>query len=1070
MEKLKHYFLLMLLSLCSMASYAYDFEVDGLYYNLLSASEKTCELVGCSELTTVLDVPATVQMKNVVLSVTQMDNTGFVQKKSLTDVNFSNSLLTSIPSNVFNGCTNITSVELSSRITQIGEKAFCGCPISNLIIPTNVLHIGKDSFDKLIALTIEDGDAKLSIQGTFPLIERAYIGRPIEGACFQTTSIKSVEFGNKITSVEDKMFYACYDLSSVQLGDNITTIGNSAFKSCISLSSVSTSSQSASNVVNLSNIKIIKASAFYRTALPSVHFDKIETIESNAFEGCKFSEVVFPTSTISIGNGAFSNVQNAKFLDFDIPIKVDTPFSSLETLYLGRNVSGNLVGKSPINNVEFGEGITEISAQMFENAVGINYLTLPHNINKIGRSAFRGCTGLKRITTRAQFIDNSAFEGCENLIIADIEGISILGSNAFAHCDKLEWMSMGDAVEAIENNAFLEDAALKSISCLSPIPPTCQSETFSGVNKWDCTIYVNIDKTKDFTNKDFWKDFLFYEEVPMPDYLTSLPKPSSLAYVKSVELSSTTMLSDVISESEREKITKLSIKGPICGSDIIYINKMPLLEDLDLSLCYVVGGGDYYYSSGSCYWFTDFRGYTWKSVKVGSNSVTGVFNQRLECARFNSNIKSLKLPIILKVIGDELVMGDNLQSLYINNSIPPQACNSNRAPSACFVNTNLNTCTVYVPKGSKEKYLSSAFWRSFTNIEEYNYNDINRIVHQPTENNMYVKMSNPEEPVDYQWYKFKETLGADVALGTILCSENGWIEENNVWRTLEKPASSYASLEGNFEFNKGDILSFDWSIESEESFDQLQCYLGEKLLFAVSGKQSGTFSQQIDAVTGILKFIYVKDSSISSSGDCAKIWNILVNNSNNCIRRIVVPIESANKPSLTRDLYSKGDEVFCEVTKANGEKLRSNIIEINSTEPLCPVLNVLTSKTSLKFLFDEEPCITFGEKQMYLSSCHGDYTWEIGDVEYWCFDESVEPSSIEEIRFKKDESIHIKVNHGEIFVSNATPNSALILSSVEGKTISSAYTDEHGCGILRYNKAGIMVIHCNGQSIKFHQL
>ena len=42
--KFKYYLAFLLLSLCSIAVHAYDFEVDGIYYNVLDLTKRTVEV------------------------------------------------------------------------------------------------------------------------------------------------------------------------------------------------------------------------------------------------------------------------------------------------------------------------------------------------------------------------------------------------------------------------------------------------------------------------------------------------------------------------------------------------------------------------------------------------------------------------------------------------------------------------------------------------------------------------------------------------------------------------------------------------------------------------------------------------------------------------------------------------------------------------------------------------------------------------------------------------------------------------------------------------------------------
>ena len=49
MNTIKTITAMLLLALLYTNAYAYDFEVDGVYYNLVSANDKTCEVVGAIE-------------------------------------------------------------------------------------------------------------------------------------------------------------------------------------------------------------------------------------------------------------------------------------------------------------------------------------------------------------------------------------------------------------------------------------------------------------------------------------------------------------------------------------------------------------------------------------------------------------------------------------------------------------------------------------------------------------------------------------------------------------------------------------------------------------------------------------------------------------------------------------------------------------------------------------------------------------------------------------------------------------------------------------------------------------
>lgn len=77
MVKFKQHLLLLLLSLCSLATYAYDFEVDGLYYDLVSASERTCMISGKNTSTKDVIIPNEVSLNGLTFKVVSIKQEAF---------------------------------------------------------------------------------------------------------------------------------------------------------------------------------------------------------------------------------------------------------------------------------------------------------------------------------------------------------------------------------------------------------------------------------------------------------------------------------------------------------------------------------------------------------------------------------------------------------------------------------------------------------------------------------------------------------------------------------------------------------------------------------------------------------------------------------------------------------------------------------------------------------------------------------------------------------------------------------------------------------------------------------
>ena len=110
--------------LFSSTASAYDFEVDGFYYNIISLSDLTVEVTaGDNKYSGEMIIPSTVTYKSKTLTVT------------------------SIGYYAFDGCSGLTSVAIPNSVTSIGNYAFDGCSgLTSITIPNSVISIITDAF------------------------------------------------------------------------------------------------------------------------------------------------------------------------------------------------------------------------------------------------------------------------------------------------------------------------------------------------------------------------------------------------------------------------------------------------------------------------------------------------------------------------------------------------------------------------------------------------------------------------------------------------------------------------------------------------------------------------------------------------------------------------------------------------------------------------------------------------------------------------------------------------------------------------------------------------------------
>ncbi len=181
------------------------------------------------------------------------------------------------------GCTKLTGLNLSSRLTRIIPHMFCGTAFSTLEIPRSVTSIGNNAFEMCTALT------SITIPGNVSTIE--------DNAFSCCGSLRSVTISEGVVHMGSCAFFNCTMLSSVTLPSSLNTIGAYAFQQCSSLASITIPR----------GVATVRTGAFaYCNALSNVTIEEgVRAIESEAFNNSCLKSVKIPQSVQSISNSAF---------------------------------------------------------------------------------------------------------------------------------------------------------------------------------------------------------------------------------------------------------------------------------------------------------------------------------------------------------------------------------------------------------------------------------------------------------------------------------------------------------------------------------------------------------------------------------------------------------------------------------------------------------------------------------------------------------------------------------------------------------------------------------------------
>ena len=239
--------------------------------------------------------------------------------------------------------------------------------------------------------------------------------------------IRSVVIENGVTSIGDRAFYGCANLSSVTIPSSVTSIGEYAFYDC-----------------RLASVTI-----------PS----RVTSIGSNAFEECEsLTSVTIPYGVAEIGERTFYNCQ--ALTSVTIPGSVTSiGESAFDSCY-------------ELTSVTIPSSVTSIGEEAFSYCSSLTSATISNGVTSIGSYAFYNCKALSSVTIpgSAASIGQSAFEGCEKLTSATIlNGVTAIGERMFYDCNALASVTIPGSVTSIGEYAFYRCYKLTSVTIPSSV-------------------------------------------------------------------------------------------------------------------------------------------------------------------------------------------------------------------------------------------------------------------------------------------------------------------------------------------------------------------------------------------------------------------------------------------------------------------------------------------------------------------------------------------------------------------------------------------------------------------------
>ena len=453
-------------------------------------------------------------------------------------------------------CDRVYTLVVDNGVSRIGDGAFRGQHLSEIIVAGSVREIGAEAFrgvTNLWRLPIHEnirymGDNAFAdssvglLTGGGPLPEMGV------GVYENCTRLTRAELQNGTAAIPGRTFFGCTSLEKITIPYSITAIGQDAFAGCTDLDSVTyngTTGQWNAIAVGSGNEALLNARLLgiiptSGTCGENALWDLDEETGTLTISGtgrvdqhpwsnaaAQIRTVVVEEGITALGDETLRNLDNATRIE--LPISLTS---------LGKGAISNC---DILESIAIPSGITEIPDDLFAYCRKLVSVELHEGITAIGSGAFRMCSSLSRIEIPAGLtsLGSNAFLDCDALTefawpkgvtyigsalqssgVRELvlpEGATAIGAYAFDGCHNLESIHIPDSIASIGQNAFSGTARLRSIHIpegVTEIPMQCFSR--SGIR--EIILPEGVTHIDDYA----FTDCPNLERVVLPETLTAI--------------------------------------------------------------------------------------------------------------------------------------------------------------------------------------------------------------------------------------------------------------------------------------------------------------------------------------------------------------------------------------------------------------------------------------------------------------------------------------------------------------------------------------------------------------------